>query len=426
MGEHVPEGRRGASLLDRAWRRRHIVIAMLVATFLHALLGGLGSVWSFMGVGACVAGIALWPDRSRALVERGAPSARSDAANPAEGRGLPLTVIDGLWDAALLLDARGHVVSGNAAAQAIAPLLAGRPLSLWNRSPELLDATKNAIATALPQRCQVRLSKPVERTLDVLATPIAEMADRGPSILVVLRDLTEQEQLARMRVDFVANASHELRTPLASLRGFIETLQGAARSDPAAQSRFLGIMQTQAERMSRLIEDLLSLNRIEMREHVAPTGIVDLAAVVRDAATALKPAAEKAGIAIREANVTGAASVTGDRDELMQVAQNLMQNALKYGRPDGHVTISITGEGKHVVFEIADDGIGIASEHIPRLTERFYRASAKDSKERGGTGLGLAIVKHIVNRHRGELRIVSTLGRGSTFTVVLAATTINP
>jgi len=173
--------------------------------------------------------------------------------------------------------------------------------------------------------------------------------------------------------------------------------------------------------MSRLIDDLLSLSRIEMREHVLPTARVDIAAVARDSAMALRSAATAAGLTIEERDTAAPVQVTGERDELMQVAQNLIQNAVKYGRQGGRVTVSVRREGARVALEVADDGIGIAAEHIPRLTERFYRVSAKESKERGGTGLGLAIVKHIVNRHRGELRIASTPGHGSTFTVLLPA-----
>ena len=224
-----------------------------------------------------------------------------------------------------------------------------------------------------------------------------------------------------MHADFVANASHELRTPLASIRGFVETLQGAAKDDPTAQARFLGIMQAQAERMSRLIEDLLSLSRIELREHVAPTSPVDLNGVVQDVIAALKQTAEKNHVSLRIDGLPDEALVIGDRDELAQVAQNLVQNAIKYGRKGGQVDVSLRRHDKQLELAVTDDGIGIAPEHLPRLTERFYRVSAKDSKERGGTGLGLAIVKHIVNRHRGELRVSSVLGEGSTFTVAMPA-----
>ena len=421
-----------SSALDRCRRRRSILGAVLAVTLLHLLLGGLAVRWALLGLALVVLWAALWPELWGELwpaPDGSLPATGAPASEPAglagDGgalRALPLALLEGLPDAALVLDARGLTLAANSAAQALSPVIRGRALSHWSRSPELLVAADRARETGTLQRCHMRSFTPVERSLDVTITPVSgDAQDAPPVLLVLLRDLTEQENVARMRVDFVANASHELRTPLASLRGFIETLQGAARSDPAAQARFLGIMQAQAERMSRLIDDLLSLSRIEMREHVLPTARVDIAAVARDSAMALRSAATAAGLTIEERDTAAPVQVTGERDELMQVAQNLIQNAVKYGRQGGRVTVSVRREGARVALEVADDGIGIAAEHIPRLTERFYRVSAKESKERGGTGLGLAIVKHIVNRHRGELRIASTPGHGSTFTVLLPA-----
>jgi two-component system phosphate regulon sensor histidine kinase PhoR len=335
---------------------------------------------------------------------------------------LPLSVLDGLPDAALVIDGQGHLVTGNAAAQTIGPVLAGRPLITWNRSPQLLAAADKARSTRTQQRCNIRIFAPVERSLDVSITPADLRAhDQSDLLLISLHDLTEQERIVRLRADFVANASHELRTPLAALRGFIETLQGAAKNDAAAQANFLGIMQEQAERMSRLIDDLLSLSRIEMREHVVPTGQVDLTGLVNESIGALRALAERSKISINFTPDAQPALAIGDRDELAQVLQNLIQNGIKYGHNGGKIDVSVRRDRQHIVIEVVDDGIGIAPEHLPRLTERFYRVSAKDSKDRGGTGLGLAIVKHIVNRHRGELRITSTLGKGSTFKVILPA-----
>ena len=410
--------------IERARRRWPILVAVLGVTGAYLLFAGLGIAWSFGGIIAVCAWAAFWPEAAGDATDqhekRYGPNTGVDAS--AVTGPLPLSLLDGLPDAALVLDARGLVIAGNSAAQTFAPVITGRPLSHWNRSPDLLATVDRTISTGAQQRCHVRLFTPVERSLDVLVTPTAGSDGASPRIvLITLRDLTEQETLTRMRADFVANASHELRTPLASLRGFVETLQGAAKDDPAAQTRFLGIMQVQAERMSRLIEDLLSLSRIEMREHVAPTASVDLAAVVQDAISTLKPQAEKAATALSVDFASGSCAAIGDREELAQVVQNLVQNAIKYGRTGGTVKVSIRRDERHVVLEVADDGIGIAPEHLPRLTERFYRVSAKASKDRGGTGLGLAIVKHIVNRHRGELRISSTPGEGSTFAVALPA-----
>ncbi|KAB2848312.1 MAG: hypothetical protein F9K44_11185, partial [Hyphomicrobiaceae bacterium] len=266
---------------------------------------------------------------------------------------------------------------------------------------------------------------PIKRSAIALVTPLPpQPSAEAPALLLTIRDLTGEAQLSRMRADFVANASHELRTPLASLKGFVETLQGAAKDDPVARVQFLKIMQQQAERMSRLVEDLLSLSRIEMREHVAPTAIADLSAVADEAVGALEAAARESAISIEKSVPSGDWQIQGERDELVQVAQNLIQNAIKYGKPGGKIVVSLDREGDRIAFAVKDDGIGIAPEHLPRLTERFYRVSAKESRERGGTGLGLAIVKHIVNRHRGELRIRSTVRVGSSFTVLLPAKTV--
>jgi two-component system, OmpR family, phosphate regulon sensor histidine kinase PhoR len=250
----------------------------------------------------------------------------------------------------------------------------------------------------------------------------------------------------KTRADFLANASHELRTPLASLSGFIETLRGHAREDVGARDRFLGIMQAQAERMSRLIDDLMSLSRIELNEHVPPSGVVDLGAAVSDVADALSPIARERGVKITlELPKPGQARVIADRDQIVQVAQNLIDNALKYSGMGDEVTVAIasgltaesatagqnaeasrlplltpdhTGE-TYAAFRVSDQGAGIAREHLPRLTERFYRVEGQKSGERAGTGLGLAIVKHIVNRHRGGLTVESQPGVGTTFAVYL-------
>jgi two-component system phosphate regulon sensor histidine kinase PhoR len=243
--------------------------------------------------------------------------------------------------------------------------------------------------------------------------------------LIVFRDISDQEKLARMRADFIANASHELRTPLASLRGFVETLQGPARDDPESRDRFLAIMATQASRMTQLIEDLLTLSRVEMRVHVPPRGIVELNELVGFVVQMLEPLAQANNTSLAVSPLGGPAEVRGDRDELVQVFQNLVQNAIKYGRPGGHVEVRIAreppklGHASRIAVAVIDDGPGIAEAHLPRLTERFYRVNVTQSREKGGTGLGLAIVKNIVNRHRGELKIASKLGEGSTLTVVL-------
>ena len=225
-----------------------------------------------------------------------------------------------------------------------------------------------------------------------------------------------------MRVDFVANASHELRTPLSALLGFIETLQGPAAEDYDAQKRFLAIMHEQAARMTRLVEDLLSLSRIEMNEHLVPTSHISIASILNNLIQSLELKAAARSITMELRLGGSGQEVVGDSDELLQVFQNLIDNALKYGRPNSTVTIS-TGPSSRIrsglAISVSDQGDGIPRMHLPRLTERFYRVDTARSRRLGGTGLGLAIVKHIVNRHRGFLEIDSEIGVGSVFTVHL-------
>ena len=336
--------------------------------------------------------------------------------------------IDALPDAVMVIDGLGRVMFANGPARELLPkTAAGVPISSVTRNPELLDAMDEARRDDRRLTVEIEDRVPVRRKLLAVVTPVEDAGDPArAAVVIVLKDVSEEERLAQMRADFIANASHELRTPLASLRGFVETLQGPARNDEVARERFLAIMASQAARMTRLIDDLLSLSRIEMRAHVPPRGEVDLNDVAAFVAQSLEPVAEALGVKIFTEFGSLPALVRGDRDELVQVVQNLTHNAIKYGTRDaGHVTIRVKREDRagawrgQAVIEVVDDGPGIAAEHLPRLTERFYRVNAALSREKGGTGLGLAIVKNIVNRHRGELRISSRLGEGSTFSVVL-------
>jgi two-component system phosphate regulon sensor histidine kinase PhoR len=252
------------------------------------------------------------------------------------------------------------------------------------------------------------------------------LADGGQA-LVVLSDRTRERVVERMRADFVANVSHELRTPLASLIGFVETLQGPASDDPPAQQRFLGIMAEQGARMNRLIDDLLSLSRIELSEHQVPSDPLDLSGLVHRMVAGFEPrlAERKVELAMRIADDLPV--VAGDADQMAQVLQNLLDNGLKYGRDGGVLTLEVGlaqpgtrwPSRRGIVVSVADQGSGIPREHLPRLTERFYRVDKGRSRAVGGTGLGLAIVKHIVNRHRGHLLIESEVGKGTTVSVWL-------
>jgi two-component system phosphate regulon sensor histidine kinase PhoR len=334
-------------------------------------------------------------------------------------------VLDAVPDPVLVLDSAGTIIHVNPAAREFRDTvrIGGQP-ALLSRDPEFLQAVDEVLENAHHRTIEVQERVPIDRRVRITLTAVLEtQGEHGPRVIIDLRDLTEQDRLGRMRADFVANASHELRTPLASLVGFIETLQGRASEDPAARQRFLGIMSQQAARMARLVDDLLSLSRVEMREHVPPRTAIDLNEVISTAVQALEPVALSSGGKLSLSLCDGPAVVLGDTDEIVQIVQNLVQNGLKYGGAGGTVSISVRrvrqGPTMRIAVAVRDEGAGIAPEHLPRLTERFYRVSAKSSREKGGTGLGLAIVKHIVNRHRGELRIESELGKGSTFTFLI-------
>jgi len=352
------------------------------------------------------------------------------AAGSASLSALPLLtreIFERLPDPLLLLNAAGRVMFANAAMRGIIGVDPEKKhISSLLRTPSVLDAIRETAETGEPSSVEFTFLVPVQRHYQAYAARIG--SDPAVTILL-LHDLTGMKRAEQMRADFVANASHELRTPLAALSGFIATLQGHAREDPEARERFLDIMTVEADRMRRLIDDLLSLTRIEQNEHVPPSGEASLEDILREAVAALAPLAKQDGIVLEIAAAKDLPPAIGQRDELIQVFQNLIHNAIKYGKHDGHVWITLEcgslpggrGAEKMLVVHVRDDGEGIPQASVPRLTERFYRVDVKRSRERGGTGLGLAIVKHIVNRHHGRLAIESIPGEGSTFTVYLPA-----
>ncbi len=319
----------------------------------------------------------------------------------------------------MLLDGNKRVLFVNQSMRdVLGPGLDRKRASAVLRNPEVLEAIAGA-GRGESSNVPFTLPVPVERYFQAYA---ARISVTPPMTVLLLHDLTMVRRSEQMRADFIANASHELRTPLAAVTGFIDTLRGHAKDDPVARDQFLEIMANETARMRRLIHDLLSLTRIEMNEHVPPRGSVDLEGVVRQAVAALIPLAAEEGITVTVDAAPGLPPVLGEHDELMQLFQNLIHNAIKYGREKGQVTVtlSLAADGQ-VVAAVKDDGEGIAPAAIPRLTERFYRVDVKRSRERGGTGLGLAIVKHIVSRHQGRLAIESKLGEGSIFSVSLPA-----
>jgi len=412
------------SWTGRLHRARHVLIAAAVVFAGLALLGAVTLAEAAIGFlvvgGATLVGEEFIPRTGDGSASRQlAPGVNADLFVD--------TVISALPDPAIVLNRDALVLALNARALALAPALRrNEPVTIALRMPELVAAIRQAIATGVAQRVEFSERVPIERWSEAFVTPFnlaGAIADRN-LVLVTIHDLTPLRRVEEMRADFVANASHELRTPLASLSGFIETLQGSARDDAAARERFLAIMKDQATRMARLIDDLLSLSRIELNVHVRPQTTVDLVPLIRQVADGLQMLARDRGVDINIA-APPISTVPGDRDELIRVLENLVENALKYGASGKRVDITL-GAGTRpdsgadeAVIAVRDYGPGIAPEHLPRLTERFYRVDVVESRAHGGTGLGLALVKHIVNRHRGRLTIESEAGHGATFTVRL-------
>ncbi len=368
---------------------------------------------------------AIWPPLMRLRRSWHAEIARAEARLEAAE-----AVIAATPDPLILIDRQRRIVRANvASARFIGPGAEPRDLAGALRNPVLLAAVDAMLRGEPVRHVEFSLSVPVERVLRAHLARIGNGTSDDPGLdgaaaILTLHDVTELKRSEQMRADFIANAGHELKTPLAALIGFIETLLGPAREDGVARERFLGIMREQAARMARLVDDLLSLSRIELNEHVAPTDRIALAPVIDEVARGLELRAAERGIRIVHALPPDLPELQGDRDELAQIFQNLLDNAVKYARPHSEVTVTggVGGAAAALVrITVADQGEGIPGQHLPRLTERFYRVNTARSRDLGGTGLGLAIVKHLVNRHRGRLEIASTLGRGSTFTVWLRA-----
>ncbi len=405
---------------------------MLLAAAAGLIVGGAVIAW-FGTPGIWIAGLAVVATAAAASIAANRMPGKAPQNGDRERANLPVLpplareIFEQLPDPLMLADSGGRVQYANRAMREVIGVdVEHKHVSSLLRTPAVLEALARSSATGEPGAVEFVVRVPVERHYQAYTARVGG----DPAIaMLLMHDLTSVKRTEQMRVDFIANASHELRTPLAALTGFIDTLKGPAREDVKARDKFLGIMSVEAERMRRLIEDLLSLTRIELNEHVPPRGEVSVESVVRAAAAALAPLADIDGITIAIDAAEALPPVTGERDELVQLFQNLIHNAIKYGSDKGTVAITLrltsaTGRRSQdamVTVDIKDDGEGIPPEAIPRLTERFYRVDVKRSRERGGTGLGLAIVKHIVNRHNGRMQIESRIGEGSTFTIFLPA-----
>ncbi|HWL69858.1 MAG TPA: ATP-binding protein [Geminicoccus sp.] len=429
------------------WATGHLDWAgLLLGAVVAFLAGGLLALWRIRELGPLLAWVERVRDGQSApgavpdsflygrlppallAVERETQALRQQIASSDE---LLRAIVDAVPDPMLVVSARGHVRLANPAAeQHFAQKLPGQPLGRFLRDPGILAAIDSAILGDVSS--MVTFSPLLERMrrYTCRVQPV-KIAGGEPAAVLCLRETSEQLAIERMRSDFIANASHELRTPLTALLGFVETLKGPAKDDPAAQAMFLDIMAAEAGRMTRLIDDLLSLSRLEAESSRPPTDEVELNELIVAAVNGLEPQLQKNGTAVEIVIEDGLPPVCGDYDQLQQLVTNLVDNASKYGRPGTPVRVELRRldpagpeagplAGRPAVqLAVVDQGEGIAPEHLPRLTERFYRADKGRSRRAGGTGLGLAICKHIVRRHGGHLSVASRLGEGSRFSVFL-------
>jgi two-component system phosphate regulon sensor histidine kinase PhoR len=413
-GAERPRRPLGSLIVERLFQGRWTLGAAVVAVLV--LNWTVGGPW-FAGIVAGVALVfvaALAPRRSSA--QREAEEAAATVRPPVEALSAA-SLAASVPDPLLIFDGSSVLVFANAAAGAAFGTLApGASLQLKFRTPEMQDLIRrvlepgsNAIEADYVERV------PFERVYKVYAVPVA-----GGLYVMIFKDQSEARRIDRMRADFIANASHELRTPLASISGFVETLRGPAKNDAKARDSFLLIMQNQTARMARLIDDLLSLSRLETKPYLKPGTLVDLNQIVGSVIDSLSHLAGDSGVAIEQSMPAAPVMVAGDRDELIQVFENLLENAIKYGQSGKKVVVSVEAQGPpggEASVTVRDFGPGIAEEHIPRITERFYRADVETSRAQKGTGLGLSIVKHIITRHDARLAIRSQPGDGASFTV---------
>lgn len=441
-------------------RRRDFLWAVAIAAGIDAVIVAAGIAdWplALLAFVAFLAALAVryrfssgrvWAEPVQRVISADIAARESELTSLRLARG----VAQALPDPIFILDADGMIELANPAAQDFlgGAEVEGRHFAAALRAPSVFDAAETALRTRKALSVDFTATEAVERSCRAFVAPLVDVSP--PRALVFVRDLTSERRLEQMRADFIASASHELRTPIASLIGFIETLRGPARDDEEARERFLGIMQNQAERMQRLIADLMSLSRIELNEHVPPVGTVDLAETARDVIASVSPLLEQSNAIVDFECDDGAPFETqADRDEVFQAIQNLIDNAAKYGGDPALVKVKVgrgaapsigaDGELAHragdaaaqvaarrsttpeglLYVQVRDFGPGIERADLPRITERFYRVNVERSRKAGGTGLGLAIVKHIMNRHKGGLQVETRLAAGTAFTCYFRA-----
>ncbi len=432
-----------------------VIAVGLIAVISLLILARIGSA-PFAATATCAVAVALATVAAAASIRLRPVAVDDSAATEVEQASPFITMLEHLLDPVLLISGQveddlgdRRFLFANAAARDLLRLQRGEgPLTTAIRSPEVLAAIDGALFGRVTTRADWESRGALEHFWQTRVAPLPS-SETSPGVLLALvtfHDETEVRRSESTRADFLANASHELRTPLASLTGFIETLRGHAKDDPVARDRFLAIMDAQAARMRHLIDDLMSLSRIELSEHIRPAGRLDLALAVTDVIDALKPQADEREVTFELKLPSDGANAVGDREQIVQVAQNLIENAVKYTKAGGAIAIEVishmdaraaaaplsvgkaslslltpdrAADQRYAVLRVQDHGVGIARNHLPRLTERFYRVEGQKARERPGTGLGLAIVKHIVNRHRGGMTVESAPGEGSTFTIYL-------